>query len=90
MLPVFSWRAKDDDVPGGYDAPTMAQPHLPFPTQRAFVVQIHADVVVAQGQVWGRVEHLVSGQATRFQSMEELVRFMKQVLSEAEEDTLPW
>jgi hypothetical protein len=67
----------------------MAQPPFPFPTQRAFVVQIHADAVVVQGQIWGRVEHLVSGQATRFQSMEELVRFMEQVLSEAEEDALP-
>jgi hypothetical protein len=57
----------------------------PFPTQRAFVVQIHADAEVAQGQVWGRVEHIVSGQATRFQSVEELVTFMVQVLLAAAE-----
>ena len=66
----------------------MAQFHRPFPIQRAFVVQVHADAAVAQGQVWGRVEHLVSGQATRFQSMEALVRFMAQVLCESGEDDL--
>jgi hypothetical protein len=52
-----------------------------FPTQRAFVVQVHADADIGQGQVWGRVEHIVSGQATRFQSLEALVRFMVQVLT---------
>ena len=63
--------------------------HHSFPTHRAFVVQVHADAAVAQGQIWGRVEHLVSGQDTHFQSMEELVRFMEQVLSEAGEDAPP-
>ena len=37
-----------------------------FPTQRAFVVQVHADTAVEQGHVWGRVEHMVSGQAASF------------------------
>lgn len=60
-----------------------------FPTQRAFVVQVHADAEVAQGQVWGRVEHIVSGQATHFQSVEELARFIVQVLSGAGEDDPP-
>ena len=67
----------------------MAQADHPFPTHRAFVVQVHADAAVAQGQVWGRVEHLVSGQAARFQSMEELVRFMGQVLRQAGADDPP-
>jgi hypothetical protein len=64
----------------------MVQYHLPFPTQRAFVVQIHTAAEVAQGQIWGRVEHIVSGQATHFQSLEELVRFIGQVLSDEGED----
>jgi hypothetical protein len=64
----------------------MAQSHCPFPIQCVFVVQVHADAAVAQEQVWGRIEHLVSGQATRFQSMEALVRFMEQVLREAGDD----
>jgi hypothetical protein len=56
-----------------------------FPTQRAFVVQVHADAVVAQEHVWGRVEHIVSGRATHFQTMEELVQFIVQVLTSTPE-----
>jgi hypothetical protein len=63
----------------------MSIPQPTFPTQRAFVVQVHVDADMGQGQVWGRVEHIVSGQATRFQTMEELVRFMVQVLTGATE-----
>jgi hypothetical protein len=51
-----------------------------YPTQRAFVVQIHAETDVVQHEVRGRVEHIVSGQVTYFQTVEELVQFMVQVL----------
>jgi hypothetical protein len=56
-----------------------------FPTQRAFVVQVHADAVVGQGHVWGRVEHIVSGRAAYFHTMEELVQFIVQVLTSTPE-----
>jgi hypothetical protein len=59
------------------------QPALP--AKRAFVVQVHADAKVEQGQWQGRVEHLVSFQATRFQSLEELLTFIVKVLSEPEQ-----
>ena len=52
-----------------------------YPTWRAFVVQIHAEADVAQNDVWGRVEHIVSGQATHFVIVEELVQFIVQVLT---------
>jgi hypothetical protein len=39
---------------------------------RAFVVQLHATAVVAQGQLSGRVEHVLSGQAAHFQTLNEL------------------
>jgi hypothetical protein len=58
------------------------QPSLP--AKRAFVVQLHADAKVEQGQWQGRVEHLVSYQATRFQSLEELLAFVVKVLNEPE------
>jgi hypothetical protein len=58
------------------------QPSLP--ANRAFVVQVHADADIEQGQWWGRVEHLVSFQATHFQSLEELLAFMVKVVSEPE------
>jgi hypothetical protein len=47
---------------------------------RAFVVQFRADTVVEQGYLTGRVEHVVSGQATDFQSLETLLAFMARVL----------
>jgi hypothetical protein len=37
---------------------------------------------VDAGQVEGRVEHLVSRQATRFQSLEALLAFISRVLRE--------
>jgi hypothetical protein len=56
------------------------QPSLP--TKRAFVVQVHVDAQVEQQEFKGRVEHLVSGEATHFDSLEELVAFVVQVLTE--------
>lgn len=57
------------------------QPSLP--AKRAFVVQLHADAKVEQGQWQGRVEHVVSYQATRFQSLDELLAFIVKVLNES-------
>lgn len=59
------------------------QPSLP--AKRAFVVQVHADAKVEQGQWQGRIEHLVSFQATHFQSLEELLTFIVKVLTEPEQ-----
>jgi hypothetical protein len=50
---------------------------------RAFVVQFQADTAVEQGHLAGRVEHVVSGQAADFQSLETLLAFIAQVLREA-------
>jgi hypothetical protein len=52
-----------------------------YPARRAFVVQIHSEADVAQNEVRGRVEHIVSGQAARFGTVEELVQFIVQVLT---------
>ena len=56
------------------------QPSLP--TQRAFVVQLHAESKIEKGQFKGRVEHMVSGQSTHFSSMKALKAFMHRVLTE--------
>jgi hypothetical protein len=53
----------------------------PLPAQRAFVVQLYATVVVAQGHLAGRVEHVVSGQAAHFHTLDELLAFMARVLA---------
>ena len=51
-----------------------------LPAERAFVVQFYAGAEPAEGEVAGRVEHVVSGRATHFHSAEELVGFMARVL----------
>jgi len=54
----------------------------PLSPQRAFVVLFHADTEFGAGRVSGRVEHVVSGQATAFSSLEALLAFMSRVLQE--------
>ena len=51
-----------------------------LPAQQAFVVQLGATADVAQGCLEGRVEHVVSGQATQFHTLAELLAFMARVL----------
>jgi hypothetical protein len=53
-----------------------------IPPDHAFVVQLHIDTQIEAGRVTGRVEHLVSRQATSFQSLEALLKFMARVLRE--------
>jgi len=45
------------------------------------VVQFRAETAVEQGRFVGRVEHVVSGQATHFDSLEELLAFIARVLT---------
>jgi hypothetical protein len=47
---------------------------------RAFVIQLSADTDVEAGRVAGRVEHVVSGQATHFPSLEALLAFIASIL----------
>jgi hypothetical protein len=58
---------------------TKDQPSLP--TNRVFVVQLHADAQPEQGDFKDRVEHIVSGQAVHFNSSEELLAFTARTLS---------
>ena len=60
----------------------------PLPVQRAFVVQLHATAAVAQGQLSGRVEHVLSGQVAHFHTLDELLAFIARVLA-ALETTAP-
>jgi hypothetical protein len=53
----------------------------PLSPYRAFVVQFQAETDVAGGRCAGRVEHVVSGQATHFASVEELLAFITRVLA---------
>lgn len=62
---------------------TTKEPTLP--TNRAFVVQFRSQAEATPPRYEGRVEHLVSGQATHFQSWEELQRFIEQILTSVAE-----
>ena len=47
----------------------------------AFVVQFRVETDLAQECCTGRVEHVVSGQAAHFESLEELLAFLTRVLT---------
>jgi hypothetical protein len=53
----------------------------PLPAQRAFVVQFSAQTNVKLGRFAGRVERVVSGHARRFQTLEEFVGSLVQMLT---------
>jgi len=57
------------------------QHESPLSPQRAFVVQFHTDTALEQWHLEGRVEHIVSGQVGHFHSLDELLRFIAQVLA---------
>jgi hypothetical protein len=62
----------------------------PFPPSHAFVVQFNAETQVEAGQLVGRVEHVVSGQAAHFQSLEALLAFLARVLREVQAESTTW
>jgi hypothetical protein len=51
---------------------------------RTFVVQFRAEIEEAPGLFAGRVEHVVSGQAAQFRSLEEWLVFVRRVLREVQ------
>ena len=54
----------------------------PLSPHYAFVVQWEVGTQIDAGRIHGRVEHVVSRQATRFTSLDELLAFMARVLRE--------
>jgi hypothetical protein len=52
-----------------------------LPVQRAFVIQFGAQTGVEMSRFAGRVEHVVSGHARRFQTLEELIGCLVQMLA---------
>ncbi len=57
------------------------QAESPLSPYRAFVVQFRAETNVTHGRYAGRVGDMVSGQATHFASLEELLAFIGRVLA---------
>ncbi|MBI3757991.1 MAG: hypothetical protein HY267_08445 [Deltaproteobacteria bacterium] len=54
----------------------------PLSVHWAFVVHFRLSTDVAQERIAGRVEHVVSGQSTHFDSLEELLAFVARVLTQ--------
>ena len=54
----------------------------PLSPHWAFVVQFSTDTHLEAGRIRGRVEHVVSRNATHFQSLEALLAFMDRMLRE--------
>ena len=56
----------------------------PLSVHNAFVVHLRVNSDITRRRIAGLVEHVVSGQATHFQSLEELLAFMARVLPQRE------
>ncbi len=65
-------------------APSLGMPHAvpTLPTTHAFVVQFRTETELERGRMAGRVEHVRSGQAQHFCSLEDLAAFFARVLAE--------
>jgi hypothetical protein len=63
----------------------MFQDRPPLPSNRAFVIQLHAEAQGEQGQWYGRVEHITSHQTAHFQSLDELLAFMVRTITTSEQ-----
>lgn len=64
---------------------TTAMVDAPLSPRWAFVVQLREGTTLTPETVYGRVEHVVTGQATLFTSLEEVRAFMEQVLTQVGE-----
>ena len=51
----------------------------------AFVIQFRPESDIEAGRFEGRVEHLSSYKATRFHSLDELLRFIASILAEVKD-----
>jgi hypothetical protein len=67
--------AKDPAAPGAPDAPL-------YPSDYAFVIALRRDADVVHGQFAGRVEHMSSGRAASFASVDVLLEFMRRAAGE--------
>ena len=77
-------KTQENTVPS--QSPT-CRPSLPTPLTPhwAFVVQLRQGTSLEPDAMQGRVEHIVSGQASLFSSLEEFRAFMERVLTEVGE-----
>ena len=61
--------------------PLTAEAARPLSPARAFVVQFREETAGAGPRFSGRVEHMITGHAARFESPEELLAFFVRIVS---------
>ena len=61
--------------------------HAPLARHGAFVVHLREGTPVTASALYGRVEHVTSGAATSFSSLEEVRAFMERVLADHGRET---
>ena len=54
-------------------------------SRAAFVIQFREGTDIDAGRVEGKVEHIASFKASRFQSLDELLAFVARILAEGKE-----
>jgi hypothetical protein len=54
-------------------------------SRAAFVIQFREGTDIEAGRVEGKVEHIASFKASRFQSLDELLAFVARILAESKE-----
>ena len=54
-------------------------------SRAAFVIQFREGTDIEAGRVEGKVEHIASFKATRFQSVDELLAFVARILAESKD-----
>jgi hypothetical protein len=52
-----------------------------LPAEHAFVVQLSSTATGTRASLSGRVEHVASGRAAHFETLDELLAFIRQVLA---------
>ena len=60
-----------------------------FSPSRAFVVQFRDETQIEAGHMAGRVEHVISGQAIHFESLDVLLAFLARVLLQVRQTSAP-
>lgn len=60
---------------------TDGRTRAPLPPDRAFVVQLRADADLGGGALTGRIEHVRTGTATLFDSADQMVAWMRDVVA---------
>jgi hypothetical protein len=53
---------------------------------RSFIIRLYSDIDLDAGEISGWVEHIVSGEAEEFRSMEDFLRFIGHFLHQEKRD----